>query len=289
MQKDIPVYDIATFEEYKNSGVLVSRFGHYAQHYKHLHAAHRHSFYHLVYFTKGSGVQHIDFKHYPVSPGLIYFMKPGQVHSWSFDGEVDGYLINFSKDYFSSFIFNPLYLEQFNFFDGFSTDSVFMLPDLAQQKISNLFEEILKEGKEGNAFNEDMVKMMMLFIFIEVSRVLDLKQPLQQNAYNQTLLNNFKKLIEANFLTLRFPKEYAELLYITPNHLNALSNDLLGVSAGQLIRERVILEAKRLLVNMQLSVADIAYKLAFNDQSYFIKFFKKQVGITPDKFRKQIN
>jgi AraC family transcriptional activator of pobA len=289
MKKDIPVYDIDTFEEYKNSGVLVSRFGNYAQHYKHLHAAHRHSFYHLVYFTKGSGTQNIDFKQYPVSPGLIYFMTPGQVHSWSFDGEVDGYIINFSEDYFSSFILNPLYLENFSFFDGLSSDAVFVLPEPAQHKIKELFEEILKEGKEVKSFNEDMVKLLMLAIFIEVSRALNLKLPVQHNSYNQTLLKNFKKLIEAHFLTLRFPKEYAELLYITPNHLNALSNDLLGISAGQLIRERVILEAKRMLVNMDFAVADIAYKLAFNDQSYFIKFFKKQVGVTPDKFRKQIN
>ncbi len=289
MKKGIPVYDIGTFEAFKNSGILVSRFGNYAEHYKHLHAAHRHSFYHLVFFTKGSGIQHIDFKQHPVSPGLIYFMIPGQVHSWSFDGEVEGYLINFSKDYFGSFLLNPLYLQHFSFFDGFSADSVFMLPEPVQQKITGLFEGILKEGKDADPFKEDMVKIMMLSIFIEISRILDVKHPVQHNAYNQTILNNFKKLIDTHFLTLRFPKGYAELLYITPNHLNALSNDLLGMSAGQIIRDRIILEAKRMLVSKNLSVADIAHELAFKDQSYFIKFFKKQVGLTPDKFRKQIN
>ena len=82
------------------------------------------------------------------------------------------------------------------------------------------------------------------------------------------------------------PKQYAELLYITPNHLNALCNDFLGVSAGTLIRDRVILEAKRLLINLDLMVAEIADRLNFSDQSYFIKFFKKYEGITPEKFRK---
>ncbi|PTS97440.1 AraC family transcriptional regulator, partial [Pedobacter sp. HMWF019] len=73
---------------------------------------------------------------------------------------------------------------------------------------------------------------------------------------------------------------------ITPNHLNALCNDLLGKSAGEIIRERVILEAKRLLINLDLSVAEIAERLNFSDQSYFIKFFKKYEEITPEKFRK---
>ena len=82
------------------------------------------------------------------------------------------------------------------------------------------------------------------------------------------------------------PKQYAALLYITPNHLNALCNDFLGVSAGVLIRERVILEAKRLLINLDLLISEVAAKLNFDDQSYFIKFFKKHEGLTPEKFRK---
>lgn len=287
MKLDIPVYDIGIFKEYKNSGIIVSRFGHYAREYKHLHTAHRHSFYHLVYFTKGAGLQQIDFKEYPVQPGLIYFMTPGQVHSWSFTEEVDGYIVNFSQAYFSSYLSNPQYLQNFNFFDELATDTVYVLPAHSREKIIDLFEDILVEGKDPGLFHEDMVKISMLHIFIQVSRAMELQHPVQNNAYSQKLLISFKKLIEANFMKLRFPKQYAELLYITPNHLNALTNDLLGISAGELIRDRIILEAKRLLINMDLSVSDISNKLSFNDESYFIKFFKKQTGFTPNKFRKQ--
>ena len=289
MEQDIPVYDIDAFQEYKNSGIIVSRFGHYASQYKHLHSAHGHSFYHLVYFTKGQGTQTIDFKEYPVLPGLIYFMIPGQVHSWSFTDEVDGYIINFSVDYFNSFLFDPQYLRHFSFFDELSSETVYILPEEFQVKIKDLFENILQEGKDPGLFDADMVRVLMLHIFIQVSRALNLKHPIQNNSYNQTLLKSFKKLIETNFIEMRFPKQYAELLYITPNHLNALSNDQLGIPAGQLIRDRVLLEAKRLLINMELSITDISNKLAFSDESYFIKFFKKHVGTTPNKFRKQNN
>ena len=287
MKNDIPVYDIGIFKAYKNSGIIVSRFGHYAKEYKHLHTAHRHSFYHLVYFTKGAGVQQIDFKEYPVLPGLIYFMTPGQVHSWSFTEEVDGYIINFSEAFFSSYLSNPQYLQNFNFFAELATDTVYVLPADFREKISSLFEDILMEGKDPGAFHEDMVRIIMLNIFIQVSRAMELEHLVQNNPHNQKLLISFKKLIEANFMKLRFPKQYAELLFITPNHLNALTNDQLGISAGQLIRERIILEAKRLLINMDLSVSDISNKLSFNDESYFIKFFKKETGFTPNKFRKQ--
>ncbi|PYF77236.1 AraC family transcriptional regulator [Pedobacter nutrimenti] len=287
MRYNIPVYDINTFEEYKNQGIFVSRFGYYSKNHKHLHTAHRHSFYHLVYFTKGSGKQHIDFKRFEVKPGLIYFMIPGQVHSWDFETEPDGYIINFSKDYFSSMLLNPAYLDHFSFFSGIPERQVLEIDGDTAQKLNYLFEQILKEGIVQQQFEDDLVRTLLLQIFIYVSRTHEKPAGQSGNSYSHTLLKNFLALIESNYVQLKFPKQYAELLYITPNHLNALCNDLLGKAAGELIRERIILEAKRLLINLDLSVSEISERLNFNDQSYFIKFFKKYEETTPDKFRKQ--
>jgi len=134
----------------------------------------------------------------------------------------------------------------------------------------------------------DMVRSLMLQLFISVGRLNGGDAQPQTGVYNHTLLKNFKKLIEDNFTKLKLPKEYAELLYVTPNHLNALCNDVLGISAGELIRNRVVLEAKRLLVNFSLNITEISYRLNFADNSYFTKFFKKQTGLTPEAFRKNI-
>lgn len=284
MKSEIPIYDIQNFKAYKNDGILVSRFGYYATQHQHLHSAHRHSFYHLVFFTSGSGHQQIDFKRFDVKAGLIYFMIPGQVHSWDFETEPDGYIINFSTDYLSSFLLKPNYLENFLFFSGQPDQQVLELEEKVQQKITSIFEDILKEGQNEKPINDDLVKTLLVRLFIEIAR--NKNEISTKHSYNHTILKNFKDLIEKNYAHLRLPKQYAELLYITPNHLNALCNDFLGVSAGILIRERVILEAKRLLINLDLLISEVATKLNFDDQSYFIKFFKKYEGLTPEKFRK---
>jgi AraC-like DNA-binding protein len=99
---------------------------------------------------------------------------------------------------------------------------------------------------------------------------------------------NFRQLIETNYREKKLTKEYAAMLYVTPNHLNALSKDVTGLSAGELIRDRILLEAKRLLINAQINISQIAAELGFIDNSYFTKFFKKYVGFTPEIFRKQI-
>ncbi|MFA6277048.1 MAG: helix-turn-helix transcriptional regulator [Pedobacter sp.] len=286
MKNDIPVYDIQNLKAYKHDGILVSRFGYYSKQHEHLHSAHRHSFFHLVFFTEGTGNQQIDFKEFAVKPGLIYFMIPGQVHSWNFKTEPEGYIINFSADYLSSFLLKPDYLENFSFFNGQPDSQVIELPTDVQQTLISIFEDILKEGSIEEPVTDDLVKTLLIRLFIEVARTGDALQKAHYNSYNHTLLKNFRNLIEKNYAQLRLPKQYAALLYITPNHLNALCNDFLGVSAGALIRDRVILEAKRLLINLDLRVSEIADKLNFADQSYFIKFFKKYEGITPEKFRK---
>jgi AraC family transcriptional activator of pobA len=286
VKTEIPLYDIKTFEEYKNQGILASRFGHYAKNHKHLHTAHKHSFYHLVFFTSGSGNHFIDFKKYPVEPGMIYFMIPGQVHSWDFTEAPDGYVVNFSAEYFHSFLYNATYLEHLNIFSGNIEQQVFVVPEPLQAQLLQTFEEILSEGVVKQTYDNDLVRTLLLQVFLKVERLTNSESTKAADSYNYTLYRNFQHLIAKRFKDLKLPKEYASLLYITPNHLNALCKDIIGLSAGELIRAQVILEAKRLLVNHNLNIADISEALQFKDHSYFIRFFKKYEGVTPDKFRK---
>jgi AraC-like DNA-binding protein len=288
MKKAFPVYDICTLSDFKQEDIMVSRFAPYLQVHKNLHMAHKHNFYHLVLFTEGGGTHAIDFQSFLVRPWQIYFMIPGQVHSWSFEGHIDGYVINFSPAFFQSFLVEHDYLTRFPFFSGDVADEVIDLPAEIRENVKEVFEQMLAESAAPTRMGTDMVRVLMLQLFILVARLNPPKQQSQASAYGFTVLKNFQQLIEKNYRELRLPKDYAALLYITPNHLNALCNDLLGISAGELIRRRVALEAKRMLVNMDLTIAEIASNLSFADNSYFSKFFKKQVSLTPEEFRKQI-
>ena len=286
MQDTFPVYDICKLSDFQQEDLLISRFSTYLQKHKNLYFPHKHTFYHLVLFTKGGGTHAIDFKTFDVVPYQIYFMIPGQVHSWSFEGETDGYVIHFSLPFFQSFLLKNEYLDQFPFFSGSVDDAVIQIEPLLQQKIVGLFEEIIAESENPGRMGLDLVRSLMLQVFILLSRTNTDDKEKQLSPYNHTLLKAFQKLIEKNFATLKLPRDYAELLYITPNHLNAVCNDFLGISAGEVIRNRILLEAKRLLINLNFTIAEIGYQLNFTDNSYFTKFFKKYTGLTPEEFRK---
>ncbi|HEY9196044.1 MAG TPA: helix-turn-helix transcriptional regulator [Mucilaginibacter sp.] len=288
MIQNIPVYDICSLSEVRQDDLLVSRLAPYLDSHKNLFASHGHSFYHLVLFTQGSGTHTIDFKTFEVKPGQIYFMIPGQVHSWGFDGFTDGYIINFSESFIQSFILQPGYVDSFSFFKGDLENSVINLPDDGFTLAKNLLEQIVTETTKPAAWGGDMVRLLMLQLFIHVNRLNNRLQPEGKLSYNQILLKNYLNLIEQHYADIKLPKDYAELLYITPNHLNAVCKDLLNQSAGELIRNRTLLEGKRLLINAGLSISEISLKLNFSDNSYFTKFFKKATGLTPEEFRRQI-
>jgi AraC-like DNA-binding protein len=236
-------------------------------------------------FTNGKGTHTIDFTTFDVKPFQLYCMIPGQVHSWQFEGKMEGFIINFSDSYFKSFLQNAQYLDRFAFFSGSSEESVKQLTIDTHEEALHLFESILTWS--GNEYKQhtDIVRALMLQFFLLVDYTLDGKANKAIPQQKLVLLRGFRKLIDMHYRSLRLPKEYADLLYVTPNHLNALCQDLVGKTAGELIRDRVLLEAKRLLTNAGMTVTEIAYDLNFEDNSYFNRFFKKYTGVTPDEFR----
>lgn len=283
--KTFPVYDIIGLGVTQDD-ILVKPFVPYLEEHQKLLIPHRHSFFHIGYFTKGAGLHTIDFEQFLVKPFQIYFMIPGQVHHWSFNGEIDGYVLNFSSSFFQSFLMRSDYLDNFPFFRGVAEQSVMEIPETHRKKIQQIFEEMLEHRAAINPMSLDILRVKVLELFLSVG-ALHVGDIHVRSIANQTVIRNFQRLIEQNFQSLRLPKDYASLLYVTPNHLNALCSDMLGISAGELIRNRIVLEAKRLLVNVTLPISTIAYELNFSDNSYFTKFFKKHVGMTPEEFRKQ--
>lgn len=287
MAKQIPVYDICTIDRSVHPDLLIDRFGNYLEkHYTNLSRPHRHTFYHLVLFTEGKGYHTIDFSRFTVKPYQVYFMAPGQVHSWHFDGKADGYIIHFGAGFFGTFLQNANYILHFDFFNGNSEDGVHNIPLNIQPQIRKLFDSLLEE-QQGSK-NMDLIRILMLELFIRIDRCCVNKKTKNISHQKLLTLHHFKQLIEKHYRLIRLPKEYAELMYITPNHLNALCQDLAGKSAGELIRDRIILEAKRLLTNADMGITEIAYDLNFQDNSYFTRFFRKHTELTPEQFRKRL-
>lgn len=289
MPEKIPTISICNLlgEDYSIQDIIVYDLKHFIDHHQDIKFPHRHSFYQVLFITEGEGSHIIDFETHLVKKGMIYFLAPSQVHEWLFSKNTNGILINFNENLFSSFLANSHYVNDFPFFTANGMhSSIDLSSDNYSEKIQELLISIQKEFLVCDECKLDLIKTMLLQIFLLVNRKVTFSQSQPANRNNYLVFRNFEKLIEQNFTTMRMPKDYANLLFVTPNHLNALCNQLTGKSAGDIIRNRVLLEAKRLLVNSNQNISEIAWHLSFEDNSYFSKFFKKYEGITPDEFRK---
>jgi len=149
MSKQIlPVYSISTLKDRNPSpkDFAADYFDHYLDEHKDLHFPHKHSFYHLVYFSRGSGRHSIDFVNFDVEAGQIYFMIPGQVHTWEFETRPEGFIVNFSEEFLNALIVNPRYLDQFSFFSGIAAEQVITIPVEDRRKVEVILETVIREG-----------------------------------------------------------------------------------------------------------------------------------------------
>lgn len=133
------------------------------------------------------------------------------------------YVVNFSAPFFQSFLLKPDYLDQFPYFTGMLESAVIDLPEAYRSDIVKLFEKILAESENEERMGLDMLKALLIQLFIQISRLLKSNVNARLSSYNLSIIQKFLKLIEDHLWNLKLPRDYAELLYITPNHLNVLS------------------------------------------------------------------
>lgn len=285
--KKIPTYSICNLlgSDQCFTEFLITRIGDFMRAHDNLYFPHRHTFFQIVLFTEGGGTHSIDFQKFQVIPHQVYAMGPGQIHTWEFEPDTDGYIINFNESFFTAICHNPNFVSEFPLFNAVSGKPVNILEAECCGEVHALLERMLNEFRADHHFKQEMLRAMLLQLLVMLSRQLPRMEHARISRTQLTTLRNFERLIEEHFREKRLPRDYAEMLYITPNHLNALVNAAIGKPAGELIRDRVLLEAKRLLANSDLNISQIAAALNFEDNAYFTRFFKKYTGVSPEIFR----
>src|SRR5690606_27852438 len=138
----IPVISQCTISYQEDKRFLVDRLELFLEKNQDMVFPHRHNFYHMVLFLTGEGYHEIDFKRYDVQSGQMYFMAPGQVHSWMFQGNVTGFTINFDSDYLKSLLLQSDYVENnLSLFSSLSDQVIQLEGDFLQEMI-DLFDKL---------------------------------------------------------------------------------------------------------------------------------------------------
>jgi AraC family transcriptional activator of pobA len=255
------------------------------QNYDPLHY-HRHSYYEIFIFEKGGGKHQIDFDVFDVHDLSVHVVSPGQVHMLQRELNSYGHVILFSREFYElNSTFNHQ-LQHLPFLNNNTSVPIIQIPPNEKDLFKNYFTNIQRTSKLDYPEKDPLIVAHLHALLMELKRVFDSNQTKTTRVSEPGLIRDFRILAENHFSQYHKPSDYALLLNITVAQLNDKVKKSLGITASQLINERLVLEIKRILLFNDLNVNEIAYLLNFEDASYFIRFFKQHTGHTPSEYRK---
>jgi AraC family transcriptional regulator, transcriptional activator of pobA len=243
---------------------------------------HRHDFFYVLALTKGAGSHEIDFLPYKVCDNSVFFMRPGQVHQLSLRAGSKGYLMQFKSDFYF-----PNDKVSHQVLRKASHKNLCQLDAPRFKKLVTILKYIFQEYTDKLEGYLDVVRATLGIFFIELVRHRQNKKSYSTNIspYSQERLDEFLELLEIHISTQKQVSQYADMLNLSVYQLNAITKSALGKTPSDLINEFIILESKRNLIATSNQVNQIAYSLGYEDVSYFIRFFKKHTGHSPEAFR----
>lgn len=280
---DIPVYPVGIFDA-TNPSFWFGNLKGLPERHPFLTKPHKQDFYCLLVIVKARGTVSVDQRHIPLSDEQVICVKPNSVFSLNINSSATGAVVCFTEDFFS-LRYNNNVLQRFAFLKPAAEDCIPVSAD-AFRRLQTILQLVDHETDLQEKGHEKVLRSYLNILLFELDREYGAPAGPDRAGHREEKVLLFEKMVETHFVQQKTPSWYAAEINISTNYLNKLCNEHRGTTAGELIRRRVVVEAKRLLHYTSLSVAEIAYQLGFETPSYFITFFKKNTGYTPEQFRK---
>jgi AraC family transcriptional regulator, transcriptional activator of pobA len=244
---------------------------------------HRHDHYFLLAITKGRGMHECDFRLHTLAAHTIYAMRPGQVHRLKLQAGCTGYILQFKAGFLAT---SDASTRQVLRRAGHV--EVLRVGAKRHTELLVLLDRIARECAERQKDHLQVVRAYLTAFLTELA----LRAPLSANAdktngYAEERLEELLELIESRVHDTKEVSAYAGLMHLSSYQLNAIAKAGTGRTCSELITDQIILEAKRYLLATTDQVSQVADHLGYDDVSYFIRFFKRHTGHTPEVFRKK--
>lgn len=284
LHNNIAVYPVSVFNQKSDSFCFIE-LGDLLANHPFLGQPNKYSFYMLFFIVHVEGHIVLDETSIRLDHPKSVFIKPGSVFSMNLTQVSQGWVICFTEAYFS-LRYNDNILQQFSFIKNDNPPSACLNRKNMDRWLS-IFELIKSEISFQQKDSDKVLRSYINILLFDLDRCVF---NCERNSYfsnKERKLFQFERLIEDCYIRQKNPSFYAKQLNITSNYLNKLCKSYKGITSGELIRKRVILEAKRLLNLTSLSVSEIGYALGFDSPSYFITFFRKNTDHTPESYRKE--
>jgi AraC family transcriptional regulator, transcriptional activator of pobA len=245
---------------------------------------HRRDFFSFFLVTSGYLQHSIDFQQYTHRAGELFFTAPYQVHLIEGAGLIAGMGVACRPELLTPseealpIIQNPKQVNKIS------------LSRRQAREILQVFQAMLAEYESQEVFSADILRSLLATLLLMLSRHYQHQEKLRidPNAVETAVLEKFRQLLNARWNEPLSVAACEKALFLGSGRLNQLAKKRTGKNASELIQEKRLLEAKRLLLYSDQSIKEISYQTGFEDPAYFNRFFKKWNQVTPLKFRQDM-
>ncbi|WP_456459891.1 helix-turn-helix domain-containing protein [Reichenbachiella sp.] len=244
----------------------------------------------IIWLKDGNGTHDLDLKRHYYDGSVMFVLAPGQIHKLNQFSESEGYVVRFSPAVFQHEQDFMNHVLDTCLFDSNTSCPVIQLDENSKAIFDNLFKQLHEEFLIQDINASEIICSYLKIVISQINRIKRKKSSDQVpiNDVNYKLFRALKIAIEKNYKEEHSVQFYADLLNVQPRALNAATRKYAERSTGELIQERLLLEAQRILFHEDKRVKEICYELGFDDPAYFTRFFKKHTGLAPQFYKEQV-
>jgi AraC-like DNA-binding protein len=247
--------------------------------------SHTLTYFDITVITEGNGTFKIADKIYEVGKGDVLFTMPSQPREWDINNIINGYALIFEENFLLSFFNDPNFLSNISCFNTMQTHRLTLSDEEFYQTLS-LIRSVQKEINGYEEKDKHILRAILYQILKYLDRIAVQKSDRIHVKSQNRHIHKFIELLNLDYRQSHAVQHYANKLCITPNYLNELVKKETGLTAKQIINDKLLSEIKIQLLYSQTSVAEIADTFNFENPSYFVRFFHKRSGLTPLRYRK---
>ncbi|WP_319779437.1 AraC family transcriptional regulator [Maridesulfovibrio sp.] len=249
---------------------------------------HLHDFYVVHFVSSGRGNCVIDFETYDIILGSLYFVSPGQLHFWNPESEIEGFVMVFTGEFLKLPEAPVNSVFELEFFNSVVNSPMFMLSSDQKIELYGIMKNLYNEFSARKPGYVTVLRSYFHILMVNLQRMFaDRLQRPGARAENR-IVRQFKKLVASDHSLKLRVQDYAEMMNVSVSRLSAVIKEVTCMTPGQIVRNELVVSAKRMLANSDLNISEICYELKFDDPSYFGKFFKRETGFSPSVFREHV-
>ncbi len=242
------------------------------------------TYFDITFIQEGSGSFALDRHEFPVTSNHLYFTAPGQIREWKVADIPQGLVLIFEEEFLCNFFSDPSFVKKLSFFTNQQAPPQLSLTEEQGKYLFSIMLQIEQEISESKETH--LLRALLYHILAWLNNAYRSFYQLTDRPQN-VKATQFMQLVETHFCDEHTVSFYSSKLCITSGYLNDLVKNESGISAKQYLTNRLMTEAKRLMLSCELPVSEIAWKLGFSDSSYFIRLFRNETGFSPLVFRKR--